>query len=46
LWALCHALVLSTTHRYVAHNGAGLPFLEISDPSPRSSRRSRLRAES
>ena len=46
LWALCHALVLSTTHRYVAQNGAGLPFLEISHDSPRSSRRSRVRSES
>jgi hypothetical protein len=46
LWALCHALVLSTTHRYVAQNGAGLPFSEISHPRPRASRRSRVRAES
>jgi hypothetical protein len=46
LWALCHALVLCTTHLLVAHNGAGLPFLEISHDSPRSPRRSRLRAES
>ena len=33
LWALCHELVRSTTHRFVAQNGAGLPFLEIS-PQP------------
>jgi hypothetical protein len=26
LWALCQELVLSTTHRSVAQNGAGLPF--------------------
>ena len=30
LWALCQELVLSTTHRFVAQNGAGLPFPEIS----------------
>ena len=46
LWALCHELVLSTTHRLVAQNGAGLPFLEISQSNPRSSRRSRVRSES
>ena len=46
LWALCHELVLSTTHRYVAQNGAGLPFPEISHSSPSSSTRSRLRRES
>jgi hypothetical protein len=39
LWALCHELALSTTHRFVAQNGAGLPFPEISHPSPSSSRR-------
>ena len=46
LWALCHELVLSTTHRYVAQKGAGLPFPEISHLSPSSSRRSRVRSES
>jgi hypothetical protein len=46
LWALCHALVRSTTHRYVAQNGAGLPFPEISHPSSSSSRRSRVSFES
>ena len=32
LWAsfACHALVRSTTHLFVAQNGAGLPFPEIS----------------
>ena len=46
LWALCHALVRSTTHRLVAQNGAGLPFPEISHLSPSSRRRSRVRPES
>jgi hypothetical protein len=46
LWALCHELVRSTTHRYVAQYGAGLPFPEISHPSPSSRRRSRVRRES
>ncbi len=46
LWALCHELVLSTTHRFVAQNGAGLPFPEISHLSPSSASRSRLRRES
>src|SRR5829696_4699407 len=46
LWALCHELVLSTTHRLVAQNGAGLPFREISASRPRSSSRSRGAFES
>ena len=46
LWALCHALVLSITHRYVAQKGAGLSFPEISHLSPNSARRSRVRSES
>src|SRR5215203_3880339 len=46
LWALCHELVLSTTHRSLAQNGADLPFLEISASSPRSLRRSRVAFES
>ena len=46
LWALCHELVRSTTHRFVAQNDAGLPFPEISHLSPSSARRSRLRRES
>ena len=50
LWALCHALVRSTTHRFVAQNGAGLPFPEICHLichlSPSSFRRSRVRRES
>jgi hypothetical protein len=46
LWALCHELVRSTTHRFVAQNGAGLPFPEISHLSPSSARRSRVRRES
>ena len=47
LWALCHELVLSTIQqRFVAQNGAGLPFPEISHSSPNSSRRSRVRRES
>jgi hypothetical protein len=44
--ALCHELVRSTTHRFVAQNGAGLPFPEISHLSPSSARRSRVRRES
>jgi hypothetical protein len=46
LWALCHELVLSTTHRLVTPSGAGSPFREISAVSPRSSRRSRVIHES
>jgi len=41
LWALCHELVLSITHRFVAQNGAGLPFSEISHlraPAPPDAR--------
>jgi hypothetical protein len=29
LWALCQEPLRSTTHRFVAVNGAGLPFLEM-----------------
>jgi hypothetical protein len=46
LWALCHELVLSTTHRLVAPSGEGLPFWEISAMSSRSSSRSRVALES
>ena len=48
LWALCHELVRSITHRFVAAlSGAGLPFSEISaTSSPRSCRRSRVIPES
>jgi hypothetical protein len=46
LWALFQEIVLSTTQRFVAPSGAGLPFLEISASSPRSSRRSRVAFES
>ena len=46
LWALCHELVLSTIHRLLAQNGAGSPFSEISQMSPRSSRRWRVISES
>ncbi len=46
LWALCHELVRSTTHRFVAQNGAGLPFPEISHLSPSSASRLRVRCES
>ena len=31
LWALCQEPLRSTTHRFVAVNGAGLPFLEMPD---------------
>ena len=30
LWALCQELVLSTTQRFVAPSGVGLPFWAIS----------------
>jgi hypothetical protein len=43
LWALCYEFVRSTTHRFVAQNGAGLPFPEISHLSPSSARRSWVR---
>ena len=46
LWALCQELVLSTTQRFVAPSGEGLPFREISEMSPRSSSRSRVALES
>jgi hypothetical protein len=46
LWALCHELVRSTTHRFVAQNGAGLPYPEISHFSPSFASRSRVRRES
>src|SRR5215207_10563287 len=47
LWALCHELVRSMTHRFVAAlSGAGLPFSEISASSPRSCRRLRVIPES
>jgi hypothetical protein len=46
LWALCHELVLSTTHRFVAPSGEGLPFWEISVSSPQSAKRSRVSLES
>ena len=46
LWALCHELVLSTTHRLVAASGAGSPFLEISARRVRSRSRRRVASES
>ncbi len=46
LWALCQELVLSTTQRFVAPSGEGWPFWEISEISPRSSRRLRMSSES
>jgi len=47
LWALCHELVRSTTHLFVAPSGADFfPFSEISPISPRPSRRSRVTNES
>ncbi len=46
LWALCQELVLSTTQRFVAISGDGLPFWAISASRPRSSRRSRVAFES
>ena len=38
LWALCQDPVRSTTHRFVAVSGVGLPFLEISATSPEDAR--------
>ncbi len=46
LWALPQEFVRSTTHRFVAATGAGLPFSEISASSPRSRSRSRVAFES
>ena len=46
LWALLQELVRSTTHRFVAASGAGLPFLEITPTKPRSSKSRRVRFES
>jgi hypothetical protein len=36
LWALCQEFVRSTTQRFVALRGAGLPFSEISTSRLRS----------
>jgi hypothetical protein len=36
LWALFQEFVRSTTQRFVAASGAGLPFSEITASSPRS----------
>ena len=46
LWALCHELVHSTTHRFVARSGYGFPFSEITPVRPRSSNRLRVTFES
>ncbi len=46
LWALLHELVRSTTHRYVAPRGDGLPFSEIMSTKSRSSKSWRVRFES
>jgi hypothetical protein len=46
LWALLQELVRSTTHRFVACRGAGLPFLEITPTKPRPWRSSLVRFES
>ena len=35
LWALCQEFVRSTTQRFVACSGAGLPFSEIMETMPR-----------
>jgi hypothetical protein len=35
LWALCQEFVRSTTQRFVACSGAGLPFSEIMGAMPR-----------
>ncbi len=46
LWALCQELVLSTTQRFVAPIGSGLPFREISALRLRSRSRSWVAFES
>ena len=46
LWALCQEFVRSTTHRFVACSGAGLPFSEIMGVRLRASRRSLVASES
>jgi hypothetical protein len=46
LWALLQELVRSTTHCFVAANGAGLPFSEITPIRACSSRRLRVASES
>ncbi len=46
LWAFCQEPVLSTTHLFVAQNGAGLPLPEISHLRPSSRSRSRVGLES
>ena len=46
LWALCQELVRSTTQRFVARSGAGLPFSEIMGSRPRDFSFSRVVSES
>jgi hypothetical protein len=46
LWALCQELVRSTTHRFVAASGVGLPLLEITPIRPRSSNCLQVASES
>jgi hypothetical protein len=42
LCAFCQELVRSTTQRFVAPSGAGLPFWEITPSSPRSCKSRRV----
>jgi hypothetical protein len=46
LWALFREFVRSTTRRFLACSGAGLPFSEIAGARPRSLGRSRVASES
>ncbi len=46
LWALFQEFVRSTTHRFVACSGAGLPFSEIVEARPRTFNFSRAVSES
>ncbi len=46
LWALDQALVRSTTHRWPAAMGAGVPFVAIAAVRPRLASRVRVAPES
>ena len=46
LWALCQEFVRSTTQRFPALSGAGLPFSEISPAKQRAASLRRVVAES
>ena len=46
LWALCHEFVRSTTQRFPALSGDGLPFSEISPIKQRAASLRRVTSES